>query len=256
MSGGFLMGDFDMSQFRNFAVAVAAIGTFAAAPAFASTTIVYSGTLSGGYDATGVFGGINPDMTGLGFVATFVFDPALAGFRTTTPGVSDYAAGGTGFGNGSPMISAAIKINGVTKSFYEYFNASAFTSINSNVGMSTGIYADIGTINVYQGINLNAYFNTAPASFNEDFGTVAATGNGSAIISTYDYILAATTEEASFGFNPTMTVSYGIPVAPGVPEPASWALMIAGFGLVGAMRRRQRAAIAATPPTGNLPIMI
>jgi hypothetical protein len=30
-------------------------------------------------------------------------------------------------------------------------------------------------------------------------------------------------------------------IGPGVPEPASWALMFGGFGLVGAaMRRRQR----------------
>jgi PEP-CTERM motif len=30
-----------------------------------------------------------------------------------------------------------------------------------------------------------------------------------------------------------------------VPEPASWALLIAGFGLVGAMARRRRLALAA-----------
>ncbi len=33
-------------------------------------------------------------------------------------------------------------------------------------------------------------------------------------------------------------------VAPSVPEPASWAMMIAGFGLVGAMVRRRRPRIA------------
>ncbi|WP_235927658.1 PEPxxWA-CTERM sorting domain-containing protein [Sandarakinorhabdus rubra] len=36
------------------------------------------------------------------------------------------------------------------------------------------------------------------------------------------------------GFNPE-----------GIPEPSSWAMLIAGFGLVGAARRRRRAAIAA-----------
>jgi hypothetical protein len=35
------------------------------------------------------------------------------------------------------------------------------------------------------------------------------------------------------------------PVTDGVPEPASWALMIAGFGLAGAALRRQRATVAA-----------
>lgn len=33
--------------------------------------------------------------------------------------------------------------------------------------------------------------------------------------------------------------------APGVPEPASWAMLIAGFGLVGTMARRRRAMVAA-----------
>ncbi|MEY2882466.1 MAG: motif, partial [Pseudomonadota bacterium] len=32
--------------------------------------------------------------------------------------------------------------------------------------------------------------------------------------------------------------------APGVPEPASWALLITGFGLVGVSLRRQRPALA------------
>lgn len=32
---------------------------------------------------------------------------------------------------------------------------------------------------------------------------------------------------------------------PGVPEPAAWALMISGFGLVGAMARRKRQTLAA-----------
>lgn len=44
-----------------------------------------------------------------------------------------------------------------------------------------------------------------------------------------------------FGFaylDPTVTIG-------SVPEPASWAMMIAGFGLVGGMARRQRVAAAA-----------
>ena len=32
---------------------------------------------------------------------------------------------------------------------------------------------------------------------------------------------------------------------PGVPEPASWAMLIAGFGLTGAAMRRRRLAVAA-----------
>jgi hypothetical protein len=39
-------------------------------------------------------------------------------------------------------------------------------------------------------------------------------------------------------------VSSGLEAAAGVPEPASWALMIAGFGLTGAMLRRRKAQAA------------
>ena len=35
------------------------------------------------------------------------------------------------------------------------------------------------------------------------------------------------------------------PPQPGVPEPSSWAMMIAGFGLVGAMARRRKTATVA-----------
>jgi hypothetical protein len=34
--------------------------------------------------------------------------------------------------------------------------------------------------------------------------------------------------------------------AAAVPEPASWALMIGGFGMAGGMLRRRRTAVAAT----------
>ncbi len=43
--------------------------------------------------------------------------------------------------------------------------------------------------------------------------------------------------------NQTGTVTFDAPAT--VPEPASWALMIAGFGLVGFAARRRSAAVAA-----------
>lgn len=49
-------------------------------------------------------------------------------------------------------------------------------------------------------------------------------------------------QQASCAF--TRTVDSG-PIAGGVPEPASWALMIGGFGLAGAALRRRREAAAA-----------
>lgn len=42
----------------------------------------------------------------------------------------------------------------------------------------------------------------------------------------------------------TGTQTVTLPSGPGVPEPASWALMIAGLGMAGGALRRQRAALA------------
>lgn len=47
-----------------------------------------------------------------------------------------------------------------------------------------------------------------------------------------------------FDIKPRTSVDNPGPRGPGVPEPASWALMITGFGAAGAMLRRQRAALA------------
>ena len=41
-----------------------------------------------------------------------------------------------------------------------------------------------------------------------------------------------------------ITFGSDVPGNPGVPEPATWALLIAGFGLVGAAARRRRALTA------------
>jgi hypothetical protein len=49
--------------------------------------------------------------------------------------------------------------------------------------------------------------------------------------------------QVSFGFSDGVQNGKGVPVAAGVPEPAGWATMIAGLGIVGATLRR-RAKIA------------
>jgi hypothetical protein len=62
---------------------------------------------------------------------------------------------------------------------------------------------------------------------------------------------------AVYNLNPSDTVYREVAVGPGlvtlatldgpgaVPEPASWAMLIAGFGLVGAVARRRRTVVAA-----------
>jgi hypothetical protein len=54
------------------------------------------------------------------------------------------------------------------------------------------------------------------------------------------------TGDPGFYTLPVLTVSYDIPTPPSsdVPEPASWAMMIAGFGTIGATMRRRKIARA------------
>lgn len=55
----------------------------------------------------------------------------------------------------------------------------------------------------------------------------------------------ATVTVVGFNVNQTPSLSFVAEYGPAVPEPASWAMMIGGFGMVGgAMRRRQKAAVS------------
>lgn len=78
-------------------------------------------------------------------------------------------------------------------------------------------------------------------------GSVADDCSGRCTILTDElYYLAAYKSDAPTG---TIGVTLGtpfspIPSPPAVPEPASWAMMVGGFGLIGgAMRRRRRVAV-------------
>lgn len=84
-------------------------------------------------------------------------------------------------------------------------------------------------------------------------GDLISSGDAIRLGGSYDYLLAlpvfeegVTTGGTFTGFRLTYTVETGFSAdetvatfAAGVPEPASWALMIAGFGMAGAAARRR-----------------
>lgn len=95
----------------------------------------------------------------------------------------------------------------------------------------------VGIIYDFQGSFLAPldYISGAPLSATMTFANQTLSSIG-LTIGTYVYTLP----------NDTLTLYIGTQV-PGstVPEPASWAMLIAGFGLVGAAMRRRKAALAA-----------
>jgi hypothetical protein len=124
--------------------------------------------------------------------------------------------GGTGGGGGfNPGAGTS-----VTWTLYDLA-----TTIDTSLQYSdVSIFNDLGTGTVYGSVTVSGPTNLVKVSLNNDG-------------------LAALNAAANAGtaFNVGGSLSF----SDVVPEPASWAMMIAGFGLVGAAMRRRSAALAA-----------
>ncbi|WP_353198180.1 PEPxxWA-CTERM sorting domain-containing protein [Sandarakinorhabdus sp.] len=128
----------------------------------------------------------------------------------------------------------------------------------SNVGtisQTVGVLAQAGftyTLKAWVGLRNDGFANAGTARLVVGSNTVTATGVAPAVghfsemTATYIATLAdagspITIELFSAGDQGT----FDLVSLTAVPEPEMWAMMIVGFGLVGAARRRQRTAVAA-----------
>ena len=85
-----------------------------AASGAATMQAIYTGTVSGSYDMTGLFGRApGASLDGLAFSLTYTYDTSL-GLRYTSA-TSDEIYGGAGYGAPSPIFSAVLNIGGVAK---------------------------------------------------------------------------------------------------------------------------------------------
>jgi hypothetical protein len=109
---------------------------------------------------------------------------------------------------------------------YTLYDVSSDIDTNLNYSGATGIaiFDDLGTGTV--------------------FGWATVTGPTSAVVVNFNAAGIAAINAAGDAGNP-FTFGGRISVSNAVPEPASWAMLIAGFGLVGAAMRRRSAALAA-----------
>ena len=202
-----------------------ALAVFAANAADATVfTQTWTGTVFSGVDSANVFGGGN--LAGQTFVATYVFDDSIG--VVTNTGTQHSAHGGAVYPLPTPNLSASLTIKGVTYSFVgtQYgdilaLQESGFSQVTSAARSATAYL----TNSVYD-FSVAAF---ADLSFNYS-GSVPSTGSGS-------------TGQFEYGGEKLLFKNQTYSISAAVPEPASWAMMIGGFALVGSAMRRKRPAV-------------
>lgn len=220
-------------MFKTFTVsaALALVMTNAAPAAAVVKVATYTGIVSNSHDALGLFGPPGGSFDGSSFIAKYIYDTSV-GQHDFTPGVVEAVGGGSYFGVPSPVY-ATLQINGFTYNFVTTYYGVAI--------VKPGESFDHVTIDNFYTLDILGSATNSPALLASNFSSSSlfpASGTGSFQIpgSTIGDILGATHGDLNIA-------TYS--VTDFVPEPASWALMIAGFTLTGVAMRRRPGAFAA-----------
>lgn len=228
-----------MKTFLRYACAIAAIA--AATPSNAAQLIQNGGFDSGltgwaSYLTTkGTISPTRPNQ-GTGFIYN---DPAQTqSFNVTGTGASNALWLNAGQGEG-PFGATPLAGGGVSQSFT---SAAGIATFAANIAATTRFAGDTG--------GLFSVLLDGVALANYDFGTISGTNRSSLAFTTN---LTAGTHTLQLQvlrpYGPAVgarsqyfdDVSLDLAAAPAVPEPATWTMLMAGFGAVGfAMRRRQK----------------
>jgi hypothetical protein len=232
-----------------FTVKFSAFATLAALavaqPASAAIIQVsLTGTVSEGFDQSGLFGAPNTDLTGAIFSLVEYFDTTKG--TLVLGGPTEILAGGIHF-NGDPSSpgSAILTLNGVATPVGG--NVYSFLDAMQNGGDASVIDRFFGDHVTTENILEVALDSSAPLHLLDGWHSdcpVADRCRGEFYFSQYAFVTNPGTP-ASYLYRDRGTFdvdTFDVQVL-SVPEPATWAMMIAGFGLVGGTLRR-RAAVA------------
>jgi hypothetical protein len=115
----------------------------------------------------------------------------------------------------------------------EFFRATVGDGVNSFTSSHQGVFNDGGPANIY-----SPNWTDRKQAISFDFATTAKS-----ITLTFSSTLDQDASDESWGVDNLQITANG--AVPGVPEPASWAMMIAGFGLAGAAARRRNLLVTA-----------
>lgn len=231
--------------------ATAAIGLLAApAAALADTSGTYGdvAVVNTGPASDPTVFQLTSDPAGAGYAGLyFAFSGPLT-LSDITQLSADYQMTVGTIGGGAPRFSIGDTTNNAANEAYVYFGTpaagGAFTDPNAGVWANTGNYADLGSADVR--VQVNGFGGDSTGASYETWADFVGHDGGVSV--------GFVTLDLDGGFSPpgqqmladNFTVNNDVLTASGgVAEPASWALLIAGFGGVGAMLRTRRKAAAA-----------
>lgn len=209
---------------------------FLLASAIALTAVPASAALVAGGDPTGTLqnGNYLNTENSQNFLVRFTLSEA-----TELTGMSILA--GTGFWQAG--VDAHIKIRSDLGGSPTTANLFSF---NDGVDALSTYMAGIDRVTVnFSGVTLAAgSYWIGLSRAGSPIGTWASFNNGGVQTPTYQRQLYGDSIDRAPGIYDLAYSLYGEAAAGAVPEPASWALMIGGFGLVGAALRRRRTSVA------------
>jgi hypothetical protein len=221
---------------------------------------VYQGSITDptSIDTTGVFGAAGANLVGQAFTATYRYDTTLGDYIPFGDGgvLGFWRYGGTplpAFGNPpgptSPMLDASLLINGVTVTLGGSYAGLDYRFGKTNANIIHGAASDPANYFL-------SYLYGVATLTTDDNASFAASGDPGSAEFHYQ-VLDPTTSALTAGFllkgvDNIIEVSCvrdcGVAV---VPEPATWAMMMAGlFSLGGALRKRRTAGRGRVPAFG------
>lgn len=235
-------------------IAIAAIAAGVSTPAFAAPTVFFGEDVAANTSSTtfaNATAARNNFFANLNGVGTETFESLSGGtpIALTFPGAGTATLTGTGSVTGAP-IGGRYAFSGTN---YYQAQAGNFTVNFSDAIAAFGFYAtDIGDYGGQLQLQLtNSLGVVSLLNVGNTIGSNGSTSGSNLYFGFYDTANTYTSisflnssGSDGFGFD-DLSVGSVTQVMPAVPEPATWAMMIGGFGMVGGSMRRRRAVRVA-----------